>query len=262
MTAGGPVLVPKLYDGRQRVFWFFAYEGIRSTKPVTNVMTLPTQAEHQGDFSALLKLGAIYTIYDPATGVVSGSRAARTPFPGNTIPTSRLNPVAMNYMKYYPAPNLPGLADGENNYGTSTPGSDNFDNELGRIDFNVSNKDKLYYDFRHNFRDDVTNQYFGPANPGFGKLLFRTNWGTTLDNVYTASPSVVMDVRLNWTRFTEIHGSSGDGIDPSTLGFPSYIAAASGYLGIPTIKWDTNFQNLESKATAFIRTIFTSSSGT
>src|SRR5581483_9371696 len=97
------------------------------------------------------------------------------------------------------------------------------------------------------FRDDVTNQYFGDTNPGFGKLLYRENLGTTLDNVYTASPSVVIDIRANWTRFIETHGSSGAGIDPTTLGFPSYIAANSGYPGIPTIKWDANFPNLGMK---------------
>jgi len=80
-TLGGPVIVPKAFNGRNKVFFFFAYEGIKNSAPGGTLRSVPTDAERAGDFSALLGLG--YNIYDPSTGVKSGSRVQRSPFPGN-----------------------------------------------------------------------------------------------------------------------------------------------------------------------------------
>jgi hypothetical protein len=52
VTAGGPVVIPRAYDGRGRLFWFFAYEGLKDSQPNTDFTTVPTDAERQGDFSA------------------------------------------------------------------------------------------------------------------------------------------------------------------------------------------------------------------
>ena len=140
LSVGGPVWIPKVFNGRNKVFWFFAWEGLRDSDPANspietgnpvNFATVPTPAERQGDFSALLKLnkpGTDYTIYDPATGVASGSQTARTPFPNNVIPGSRLNPVALNYLPYFPQPNSPGRADGLNNFAVNAIDSDGYDN--------------------------------------------------------------------------------------------------------------------------------------
>src|ERR1035441_7345959 len=65
-----------------------------------NFATVPTAAERTGDFSALLNLGTNYTIYDPASGVLSGTAVSRTAFANNVVPSSRLNPIAVNLMKY------------------------------------------------------------------------------------------------------------------------------------------------------------------
>jgi hypothetical protein len=243
-TLGGPVWVPKIINGKNKLFWFFAYEGLRDSDPVNapaeggpTVITVPTAAERKGDFSALLNAGANYQIYDPASGVTAGSRTNRTPFPGNVIPTDRLNPIALNYLKYYPLPNIPGRIDGFQNYGVTTPDTDTYNNELGRLDYNLSDKNKVSFDFRHNYRAQNKNNYF--QNQGFGQFLYRTNWGATLDEVYTVSPSVVVDVRANWTRFIEANGSPSDGVDPSSVGFPSYIASSSQFAGLPYMAFGT-----------------------
>src|SRR5947209_4431711 len=125
-SIGGPVSIPKVYNGHNRTFFFYAWEGNKWGKPTTTVGTVPTLAERNGDFSALLALGSRYQIYDPATTrAASGGRYSRTPFAGNIIPTSRLDPVALNIQKFYPLPNTAGLADGENNYTRIT--KDTFD---------------------------------------------------------------------------------------------------------------------------------------
>ncbi len=249
VTAGGPVWIPKVFNGKNRVFWFFGYEGLRDSDPASSPLetgtpsffaTVPTPAERQGDFSALLKLnkpGTDYTIYDPATGVASGSQVARTPFPNNVIPANRLNPVALNYLKFFPQPNTTGQPNGYQNYSINAIDSDGYDNELGRLDLNISDKNKLTFDFRHSARTQNKNNFFD--NLATGNYLYRINQGAALDDVYTLSPTTVMDIRANWTRFTAIHASPSDGFNPSTLGFPANIAGSSQNLTLPFLTFSS-----------------------
>src|SRR5205823_6373037 len=86
----GPIRIPKLIDGRNRVFFMFAYEGVKDALPAPTTNTMPTSAERNGDLSALLLVGSIYQIYDPLSGVVQGGRVAREPFANNITPASRI----------------------------------------------------------------------------------------------------------------------------------------------------------------------------
>ncbi len=246
LAVGGPVIIPKVFNGKNRLFWFFAWEGLKDSDPATspietgnpvNFATVPTAAERKGDFSALLNVNNSYTIYDPATGVASGTHTSRMPFPNNIIPTSRLNPIALNYLQFYPLPNAPGRADGLQNYVVNAVDSDKYDNELGRLDFNLSDKNKLSYDFRHSNRNQNKNPYF--PNIATGTFLYRTNQGSSLDDVITISPTVVVDIRANWTRYIETHASPSDGFDPATLGFPSYIGGNSQSPVIPFLTFNS-----------------------
>jgi hypothetical protein len=244
-TAGGPVFIPKVYNGKNRIFFFFAYEGLKDSDPATspietstplNYATVPTAAERTGDFSALLPLstaGTSYAIYDPATGVVSSTHVSRTPFPNNVIPSSRLNPIALNYLKYYPLPNTPGLPNGQNNFVTDTIDSDGYDNEMGRLDINLSDRHKLSFDAHHNYRHQNKNNYFD--NISQGNTEVRVNQGVGLDDVYTLSPTTVLDIRGSWMRYFQIQGSPNDGFSPTNLGFPSYIASSAEALQMPYI---------------------------
>jgi hypothetical protein len=246
VSAGAPVRIPGLFNGRNRVFWFFAWEGIQAALPdnsplqtsnPVNFTTVPTAAQRQGDFSGLLKAnapGTDYSIYDPASATQSGSQITRRPFPGNIIPASRLNPVALKYLEFYPLPNTPGRIDGFQNYLVSISDKDGYDNELGRLDFNISDKHKLSFDARHSHRAQINKyNYFG--NGSTGQDLFRTNQGASLDNVYTITPSVVLDVRANWTRFIQTYGTGADGRDPGAVGFPAYLANNATELRMPEI---------------------------
>jgi hypothetical protein len=244
-SAGGPVFVPKVFNGKNRVFWMFAWQGLKDSDPANspretgspvNFATVPTAAERQGDFSALLKLTTAandYTIYDPATGAVSGTRVARTPFPNNTIPTNRLNPVALKYLQFYPQPNVAGQANGFRNYLVDAIDSDGYDNELARLDVNLSDKNKLSADFHHSYRSQTKNNFFN--NIAEGNFLYRKPQGASLDDVYTVSPSVFLDIRGTWTRFTEITAGTSDGIDPASLGFPPYIGGNSEQPVLPRV---------------------------
>jgi len=241
-SLGGPVVIPKIYNGKNKMFWFFAFERLKDSDPANSVVeggstytTVPTAAERTGDFSNLLKVGASYQLYDPNSGVVSGSQVKRDPFPNNIIPQSRLNPISQKYLQLYPQPNLPGLPNGENNYGITIADLDGYDNELGRLDFNISDRSKLSYEFHHNYRLQTKNVYF--QNPAYGTYLSRANWGTSIDEVYTLSPSMVLDFRGSWTRFHESNASPADGIDPASYGFPTSLAAGSQFVGLPYMQF-------------------------
>jgi hypothetical protein len=245
-TVGGPVVIPKVYNGKNKLFWFFAYENLADSDPANapveggpTTITVPTIPERSGDFSALLKLnkpGTDYTIYNPFNGVQNGSRTTRTPFTNNIIPTSLLNPITLKYLQWYPDPNITtGRADGFSNYGVTAPDTDSSDNELARADFNVNDNHKISFDMRHNVRLQNKNNFF--RNVGTGSTLHRTNWGMTLDDVKTLSPTMVLDVRLNWTRFVDAPFSPGDGYDPTSLGFPAYLAASSQFVGLPYMQF-------------------------
>ena len=139
LTAGGPIVLPKVYNGRNKLFWFFSFEGLKDGQPNPTFLTVPTDAERQGNFSALLPLGSQYQLYNPNSAVLSGTTVTRSPFPGNVIPQNLLNPIALSYMKFYPEPNVTvGVgATGTNNYSSSATTTDNYSNELGRLDYNM-----------------------------------------------------------------------------------------------------------------------------
>src|SRR5262249_43708186 len=104
-TAGGPLTIPGLYDGKDRTFWFGAVEWLYDTFPEPLPQTVPTEAMRNGDFSALLAQGIV--IYDPQTAQTVGGRVQRQPFANNIIPSGRVDPIARQILSYYPLPNQP-----------------------------------------------------------------------------------------------------------------------------------------------------------
>ncbi len=119
--------VPKVFNGKNKVFWFFGWEGMRDSDPADSpaetgspedYTSVPTAAERQGNFSQFLGLASnSVTIYDPNSGVLSGTLVSRTPFPGNVIPTNRLNPVALSVPQLLPRNNNnTTFANGNQNY--------------------------------------------------------------------------------------------------------------------------------------------------
>ena len=226
----GPVWIPKLFNGKNKVFFMFANEGVQDALPAPSTGTMPTAAERNGDFSSLLNVGAIYTIYDPNTGVVAaGGRVARTPFPGNVIPSNRISSIAKNYLQYYVLPNQPGNANGQANYLSNTNGERNtFYNVIGRLDVNLSDKNRFFFGARNNLRTGNGGNNFGKAvndNPTATDALKRINWGFTLDDVHTFTPTFIMNSRLSWTRFVEPTRNFSLGYDSTSLGFPAYLSA-------------------------------------
>lgn len=237
LTVGGPVWLPKILDGRNKLFFFFGAEGIRQSEPEPAFSTVPTAAQRNGDFSQLLSVNSSYQLYDPATGAVEGSRIRRQPFAGNLIPGTRLNAVSKNFLQFLPAPNASGGADGVNNYFNNMVRADVFSSFMGRIDWNVSDRHKLFLSGRYN--DRVENRGNRFSNIATGNNLLRQNWGVTLDDVYTVAPTFFVNTRLNWTRFTEGNIRNSDNFDWTSLGLPAALARSSSKFVLPRIDADS-----------------------
>src|SRR5437016_13547610 len=104
--------------------------------------------------------------------MVSETREACSTCPHNVIPTSLLNPISLKYLQYYPQPNITGQPNGFRNYLVNAIDSDGYDNELARLDVNLSDRNKLSADFHHSYRAQNKNNYFN--NISEGNFLYRT----------------------------------------------------------------------------------------
>jgi hypothetical protein len=219
----GPVYIPKIYNGKNKTFWMYGYEGIADYFPRETLTTsVPTDKEKQGDFSDLLKLGTIYQIYDPKTiQTAPNGRTTRQPFANNVIPTSRIDPIATKLLPFYPKPNLPGTADGTNNYTTPNSDTDNFYSHVFRIDHNFSDRHRAF------FRGDVNQRFQRTAlqfrgtglPPTNGTNNWRQNRGAVLDDVYVFNPQFLMNVRYAYTRYFEPVDAVTSGWNPVEYGF-------------------------------------------
>ena len=119
VTLGGPVYIPKVYDGRNKSFFFVGYEGPRERRATTQTATVPTALQRGGNFSETLNsAGNLVEMYDPlTTREAAGGGFVRDVFPGNIIPADRIATVSSNVVKFYPQPNRPGAQfTGVNNW--------------------------------------------------------------------------------------------------------------------------------------------------
>jgi hypothetical protein len=226
---GGPVVLPKVYDGRNKTFFFFAYENLVTDAAGSSQQTVPTAAERTGDFSALLAQGI--TIYDPLTARSVSGKITRTAFAGNIIPANRISPIALNILKYIPMPNQAGDALGDNNYLANVPTSNRFNSEIVRLDHVISDKQRIFVRMNRNLRDtSLTPGWAGTVNgirPVASPQL-RGNQGFIFDDVYSLSSQDVLAFRLGVTRYYDGRQQVADGFDPASLGFPASTVALFG----------------------------------
>ena len=240
-SLGGPVRLPGLFDGHDRTFFFGALEWLYDRFPEPGPQTVPTAAMRNGDFSALLAQGIV--IYDPATAQLANGRVARTAFPGNIIPTNRLNSIARNVLSYYPESNQPGDASGRDNYFSVNPRTDDFYSISTRVDHRLTDKQQIFVRYTRNDRRESRGAIFGDVNSVVptGNFLFRKNDGITADHVYTMSSKSLLNVRGGWQRFGEPNIRQHEGLfDPATLGFsPAVLGQFGGAQYFPHFDFDT-----------------------
>jgi Carboxypeptidase regulatory-like domain/TonB dependent receptor len=227
---GGPVFIPKLYDGRGKTFWFFSYEGFRfkSGGPALTSTATP-QMWANGDFSQVLHTqtinGVTYPgqqIYDYTTcsGVNLGK--ACVPFPNNQIPLSRLDPYASAIIKYLPVATNPGQAFQNLAYTLLAP----INNDLysTRIDQNIGQKHKIFGSYAQADLPIIDIYSYGP--PG----LYDQSFGSTTTHYvrigedYTITPTLLNHFNAGYTRRFRIEqGEGGVGSWADKVDFHGYF---------------------------------------
>lgn len=225
-TFGGPVRLGKWYDGRNKTFFMYGYEGIKESRPRNNgTPTVATPAMKAGDFSSLLAFNSSFQIYNPFTRrTAAGGRFQQDPFPGNRIPSSMLNPVAVNIQKYFADPLSAGNADGSNNFqNPALLESIDYGTHTIRIDQNIGQRQRLFGRVSWYDRDSNYNNYFN--NLSTGEWFQFISRSAVLDDVITLTPTTVLNFRYGYNRF--IRATRGnpesDGFDLTSLGFPASL---------------------------------------
>ena len=246
-SLGGPVRIPKVYNGSSKTFFFTTYEGRRESNPVNQLDSVPTTAQMQGDFSKTVTLsnGAyqLVQIFDPSTGAIVNGTPTRQAFPGNVIPASRLNPIALNLMKYYPAPNLPGSSiTGLFNYQYHATEQYSHDVVSGRIDQYVGDKNRVF--FRFNVQENLDK--YPPKYVEF--VNTDSTWdhfkNFALDDTYQVTTRLNNVFRYSYTRFRANLISNSMGFDPTTLGLSNYYRDSANILFFPNFTISGNFPSI------------------
>ncbi len=229
---GGPVQLPKVYNGANKLFFFFSYNGFKDAKveePTAVNRTVPTEAQRRGDFSELLRIDPVrYQIYDPRTAHLENGRVVRDPFPNNQVPV--LNPLYQKYLPLFPLPNNPqGIVsrEGQNNYLASQTAF-NWDYRAfsNRVDWNLSARHRTFARWSYNtFLEDRGDWTYETARGLHTNGLVRKNVGATIDHVFAQSAHTIWNVSIAYNRFTE--GNERNAVQrsfsPTTVGLPRYL---------------------------------------
>ena len=244
-TLGGPVVIPRMIDGRNKLFFFANYQRNYDNAPAqsTPTSTVPANEKHlNGDFSDLLALpnGSQYQIYDPLTARPDPARPGsviRTPFPNNIIPRDRFmnpngtykSPLFELYRDMVPAPNQNFVEQGQepsnNYYQGGIPNQVTAQNFGGRVDYNHSSSDRFFFRasgttfYEYNVDWTYKTKYAGlHAND-----KTRASWSYT-GNWTKVRKSMVIDTQVSANRFYEDQQRRGlHGYKPTDVGLPSYL---------------------------------------
>ncbi len=233
-TLSGPVLIPKVYSGKDRTFFMVTWESLRLADGKTQRGIVPLPEMIQGDFSkAVDAFGRPIRILDPLNG--------RQQFPNNQIPKNRIDPVSANILKEYPAPNLTGA----NNFISQGNASTNNNNIGIKVDHNFSPNDRATFStfWRPNSAWDPVVNSRSPL-PKFGLENSTLDLLSYIRYLRTLTPSMFLEVTANFSRKTNNQGWPyseeqdwagqagfiGGTTDPSVRGLPQ--VDASGYIPI------------------------------
>ena len=199
-TLGGPVRIPHLFDGRDKLFFFASYVKYHQTLGVNpSFYSIPTARERTGDFGELN-----YKIYDPTT--LAACTAANKgvpctyPFPNNVIPAAEISPQAKAMQSFMPEPTLPGT---QNNLLTGLPNGLNNWAFTGKINYQATSKQSFSI-----LNTSGVRSFIGPSDPGTGPpppytnaILVVENFSTTvLNHTYVISPHVVNNLTYGYVR--------------------------------------------------------------
>jgi hypothetical protein len=244
----GPVVIPKIYNGRDRTFFMYSVELIRSSVPRQSSLVVPTADQLKGDFSKTYvsgTSGAVVALYDPlTTALVSGTTYKRTAFTNSVVPDARINPVAKTLTKYYPPPNMSNIARGQPNLISSpNPTTDKYNAHTFRIDQALTANNKFSVTFvRGNRHEDGglgggRQEWIKIGHPEAAPTYkhWRINHGGTFNLTSLISPTLVSTFHASFNRHQFAIAPYGNDWDPTPLGFASSVIAQAQRKTFPNI---------------------------
>jgi len=228
-TVGGPVWIPKVYNGHDRTFFFFGYEQWHQRSASLQRSTVPTALQRSGDFSQTYASASATTpipVFDPASTVANpaGNGFVRSQFAGNRI--TRFDPVALSVLNYMPLPNIAPTdpkTNALNFYSEATGGIDQ-DVIAARVDHHIRSSDNIFARYAGNLNTTNTVGYgLGDADP-LARNDTRKNYNFAIGETHTFSATVLNEFRASFVRQKLTFLSpSVDKDYPKQLGFPSII---------------------------------------
>lgn len=268
-TISGPVYLPKIYDGRNRLFFFFGFNGSLDRRSETTsaiTYTIPTMAARRGDFSSLLLANAsLYQLYDPLTVRRDPARPnnfVRDPIPGNILPASRIiNPMYKFYAeRVLPVPNADPLdprREPLNNFlAVGTPNLFDYYAQNLRIDYQPADKHRFFFRWmRSTFQQDRTDWTYQTMRGLQTSGLSRRNLGGAAGWVWVPGPATTVDTSFAINTFLE-----GDRIStplqfkPSDVGLPKYMDERAGDQHILPMVGAAGYQDIGQLYPAMTRT--------
>jgi hypothetical protein len=232
---GGPLNIPHVYKGGDHTSFFVAYQGSRQRSPYFSTVTVPTEAERNGDFSQTLgRNGQPVALFDPALISTDANRQ----FANNQIPAARISPIARGLTQFVPLPNLPGSVL---NYFFQQSLVNDSDMVMVRLNHRLSKKDNLSVNYSLQQRGSDSTQAF----PGFNTQLDSRGQNVGLNLTHNFSNRLINNsgFRFNRSRTNtlnqfaytrDVEGELGiSGVSPDPLNY-----------GVPTVRF-TNYAALQ-----------------
>jgi hypothetical protein len=255
-TLGGPISIPKLYNGKNKTFFFWSYEQYLETNTYQFTDTVPTPAFVKGDFSAISPNGTcslcstygiqttalgvptvqldalgrnLYAneIYDPATRAVNPANnlGYASPFPNNTIPLSRFDPVSVKIAALFPAAQNSNLTG---NYAGIIPGNRYSAIPSLKIDHNISDKDKLSFYYSENNTQSQISSPLGnavglPTEIGGYRGTFIPTYTERLNYDRTLSPTLLLHIGGGYYHTSFSDKAPFTGFNPNQFGLSGFL---------------------------------------
>ncbi len=205
----GPVIIPHLITNPNNTFFTLSYEGVRETISRASLLTVPTAAQRNGDFSKTVDpAGNPLIIYDPAATTLnpaynpalpvstSNLQYLRSPFPGNIIPTDRLAPDVQQALSLYPLPNAHVGPFFQNNYFIDSPQKDTADGIIARLDESIGSRQRPSFQTAISYGFLSTAQYFPNFASPTAPAQNYSRWQAEINYVFTATSKTVNSLHL------------------------------------------------------------------
>jgi Carboxypeptidase regulatory-like domain len=210
---GGPVWIPKVYNGRNKTFFYFSNDNdLRPVAPSSILNTVPTALETQGNFSQIPQI-----IYDPNTTVGSGTSATRTPFAGNIIPASRFSKISANIIPSIPAPTGAALSNNHSFVNTSQVTDHVW---AFKIDQVLGSKNRVsYFQSMDNQLSAAISDFAGPLGTALGSQ-YQKPWIFRVNEDFTISPTLLLHSYYGYSRTVQLWYVPAQSGFASKVGFP------------------------------------------